>query len=213
MTPFKKLLLATTFVALSTAVSAQLSLGLRGGINVANQTYKSESLSISPNTITGLTFAGIIELELAENFAIQPELVFVQKGFMFDLTDLFGNEEVSKTRLNHIEIPILAKYKFGGEKVGAYLATGPSFGYAISASTEYNGEKEKFEGDDWDNYNRFEVGFNLGGGIGIKIGSGQIFIDARYMLGLNNLIDDMDNEDVKARNKGISISLGYLANL
>lgn len=202
----KKFFLSACIVMLSATLFAQLSVGLRGGVNIAKQTYDADGFDISPDNIIGLTLAGIIELGLTENLAIQPELAFVQKGFKFEFEDISGEKTTSKLRINHIDVPVLVKYKFGGETIGAYLAAGPTFGYAITGSSEEDGDKTKFEDEDWEGYNRFELGGSLGGGLKF----GKLFLDLRYLLSFSNLTDE---SDVKAHNNGISISLGFLTDL
>ncbi len=195
-------LLAAIFIAANGLLMAQLSLGLRGGVNLAKQTSEGDGIEITTDNIMGLAFAGIAEIGLTENFAIQPELVFVQKG---GKTEVFDEE--FKLVLNHFEVPILLKYKFGTEMIGAFVSVGPSFGYSLSG--EADGEKI----EDWEAYNRFEIGANFGGGVGIKMGAGMVFVDARYLLGLSNIADNEFDEDFKSHNKGIGLSIGYLHNL
>jgi len=206
MKSLKKIIILPCLLLISVAVSAQLSVGLRGGVNIATQTFEADGFDISPDNIMGLTLAGILELGLTENFAIQPEIAFVQKGYQIDI-EIFGTKSSIKNRVNHIDFPILAKYKFGGEAIGAYVAAGPTFGYAMSGSITEDGDKEKYE--DWEDYNRFEVGGSLGGGLRF----GKFFVDVRYLLGFTNLFTGEDDEISKARNRGISLSVGFLSNL
>jgi hypothetical protein len=193
-------LVAAILIAANSLLMAQLSLGVRGGVNLAKQSSEGSGVEITTDNITGLMFAGIAEVGLTKSFAIQPELVFVQKG---------GKIEDFELVLNHFEVPILVKYKFGTDMIGAFVAAGPSFGYSLSGKAD----GEKIEDDEWDDYNRFEIGANFGAGVGIKMGAGMVFLDARYLLGLSNIADNEFDEDFKSHNKGIGLSIGYLHNL
>ena len=192
------LLTALLFVT-SNLLMAQLSLGVRGGINLAKEYVEFSGESETSDALTGLTLAGLIEIGMGEHFAIQPELVFVQKG------GSNGDSDDDLT-LNHFDVPVLLKYKVGAESFGGYLAAGPTFGYALSGKFG----DEKFEDDDWEGYNRFELGASLGGGLGLNLASGMVFLDIRYLLSLNNLSED---DEITIKNRGIGLSVGYLHTL
>ena len=212
MNSLKKVLFTFICFAFTASLIAQISVGARAGITLPNQTFEVDGIDLSLDPNLGLTFAAIVEIGISDAFAIQPELAFVQKGAKLEQENYYGGGTVeSKLRVNHIDVPVLAKVKFGTENVGAYVAGGPSFGYAISASEEFDGDKESFDDDDWEDYNRFEVGGLIGGGVGLNLASGgQVFLDLRYMLSLNNL---SDFEDVTTRNKGLVISVGFMKSL
>lgn len=194
----RKISLAVAFLIVAHGLlMAQLSLGVRGGVNLAKQSSKSDNFEVTTDAITGLTVAGIVELGLTKSIALQMEAAFVQKG---------GELEGFKTTLNHFDVPVLLKFKVGSGSFGAYLAAGPTFGYALSG--ESDGEKI----DDWEGYNRFEIGASAGGGLGLNLSSGTVFLDARYLISITNLADD-EGEDFTSRNRGIGLSIGYLHHL
>ena len=209
MQNFKKTLFSFAFVALAISLSAQVSIGVRAGATFPNFSVEQGSTNFSFDANLGLTAAAIFEIGISDVFAIQPEIAFVQKGAKSEVQDYFGGGNTeSKIRLNHIEVPVLAKVKFGSETVKAYVAAGPSFGYAISGSTKEDGEKETFEDEDWEDYKRFEIGSNVGGGVGLSLaGGGLAFLDLRYMYTLNNL---SDAEEISIRHKGFIVSVGLL---
>jgi hypothetical protein len=205
MKTIKVLVLCIGLLSLTTSVFAQLSVGFRAGVNIANQTFEQDGVEISPDSRLGITAAGLVEIPVSGGFSIQPEIAFVQKGLKFKF-DFLGTTEEVETILNHIDVPILAKYNFGSETVGAFVAAGPTFGYAISGKSKANGEEDKFDDGDWEGYKRFEIGASLGAGVGANVGSGMLFLDVRYLLSLTNLAEE---EGFTAKNKGISLSVGY----
>ena len=86
---------------------------------------------------------------------------------------------------------------------------GPTFGYAVAGSVSPDGEpKEKFTDEDWEYIERFEFGVNVGIGFGYNVGPGYLYLDTRYMQGLSNLDTE---EDVTIKNKGVILSLGFMA--
>jgi hypothetical protein len=214
MKTFRKILPVVLLLSTFFTAGAQLRLGVRGGVHFAKQSYKVEDFfgfNINTDNITAISLAGMAEITVAGDFAVQPELSFIQKGGKLETEDEYGEKSSAKNVINHIDVPILLKYKFGSEKIGGYLAAGPAFGYALSGTTEANGEKEDIDFKEAE-YKRFEESVNFGGGIGINVGSGQVFLDLRYNWGLTDHSDE-EEDAFTTKNKGFGISLGYLFSL
>lgn len=220
MTVLKKVLFATILLAFASSLSAQFSFGVRGGITLPNVAFNEdvEDEGVDYLVYMGAAFGAVAELKISDHFAIQPELMITQKGFKVDYDDYYyyyyygygSSSTETKFRLNYIEAPILAKGIFGNEFISGYVAAGPVFGYAASGSTYFNGTKVKFGEDEWDGFKRFEISASAGAGVGLSVGTGQVFLDLRYLFGLSNLADD---DEFKAWNRTMGISVGYLHNL
>ena len=94
---------------------------------------------------------------------------------------------------------------------------GPSFAYAtsgeISSTSSLSGITqelvESFEFDSNPNFQRAEFSLAFGLGLNIPTNVGQLFIDARYLLGLT----DLDKGSAETKNRGIGIGIGYLFSL
>lgn len=90
------------------------------------------------------------------------------------------------------------------------MLAGPYAGLAISGKTKDLDDNStndvRIEGGG--RINRPDLGLTLGAGIGIPIREGDLFLDARYLLGLVIMANDLDNGDLK--NRGINCSLGYI---
>jgi hypothetical protein len=211
--------------AFSTASFAQLSLGLRGGLNFGN-VYTTDGLdAVTPEFeyINGPAVAGVLEYSFSDHFALQTELAITRKGFKFGLdrdVNLFNIPipvgATAESRFNYLELPLLAKVKFGDDVVKGYLTAGPTVGYATSGRliTRANALFE-FKVSDTDinleaiNYERFEVGAALGAGIGFNTAFGELFADARYTRGFTELYD-IPVVDERIRNQGFAVSVGLL---
>lgn len=228
-----KILLKTTTFAfaflLAFVANAQtFSLGVKAGVQNANINAPDfiEDLSVIPDfqPITTANFGLVSEIGLHKNFAIQPELVYTTKGTKIDESfnvDLFnvpiplGVTAVSK--FNYLEMPLLAKAKFGNELANFYVVAGPTFGYTLNGRLETRA-KVLVEVDLFDtpidldavDYERWEIGGTAGLGVSVNTGNGsQLFLDARYTHGFSQTYD-IPIVSEKVQHKNIGINLGFM---
>ena len=142
MTSLPKFVATLVLAVLTVPMIAQTSIGFRTGIITGSVDAPSAIESITPDfkNIYGTNIALVSEIDITPNFSLQPELMFTQKGFairegldleLFNI-DLPSRCQSCTTKVNYVEVPLLAKYKFGGAAVQAYVAAGPSLGYATS---------------------------------------------------------------------------------
>jgi len=205
---------------------AQTSIGIRGGITYSNVPEPSAISGIVPDFkfITGKSFAVVADIGINNQFSFQPELAYTEKGFairegfdvnLFEVPIPLGVKAI--TKVNYIEAPLLAKYKFGNEKVGAYLMAGPTLGYATGGRFQTKAQilidinliDRKLDLDNL-GYERFEVGGTVGAGVNFNTNNGgSFFIDARYTKGFTNVYD-VPVVDLKLKNQGIGVSVGYM---
>jgi hypothetical protein len=161
------------------------------------------------------------------NFAIQPELLFIQKGSEQERSYSYGPYPVMQTTkltLNYLELPVLFKYFFGPDALRFYAQFGPSFAVGLGGSGSYqltedfgNGPvtissdvKVKFESRpvDYNGYDKYyiekktDTGLQLGGGVVV---AKRIVADVRYGLGFT----DWGNEET-TKNRALQISVGIL---
>ncbi|MEM6318696.1 MAG: porin family protein, partial [Bacteroidota bacterium] len=127
-------LFACSFLTFSAV--AQLSLGLRGGINVAEYSFKDNGTNLDQESITGFTFGGLLEIGLGGNIFLQPEFIYTQKGSQLEVL----NEE-NKFNVNYLDIPVLLKIKIiNADLFNLNLLGGPSFGLALNGEESRAGQ-------------------------------------------------------------------------
>lgn len=223
-----KIAALVAFVFAAFAAQSQISVGAKAGLNLASQSYSGiDSLTsgVDFKSLPLYSFGAVLEVGLTENFAIQAEANYMQKGGRSEFSgDILGITFSTKSdiRVNYLDIPVLAKYSFGGESAKGYLLAGPNFSYAFSGKTKIEsttpvGSDSSEEDLNFDDaaYNRTDLGLNLG--IGAQFGLSdnmRLFADARYNLGLTNLNTDEDTkDDLKVKNRGIGINVGVLYGL
>jgi Outer membrane protein beta-barrel domain len=228
MKKFLQTVLFSCLFVSATFAQMRATMGVRAGVNVASYKF---SMDQSPTTGVESSFKNLplltvslpFEFIFSPHFALQTELNFIQKGFSskFSLNTqgIILNAE-GKIIVNWLEIPILAKAKFGStEGVSGGLFLGPSIGYGISGkstsistdningslTTTSDSRNLDFKKDE---HSRIDVGLNFGG----DISYGGFFLDARYQLGFTNMISDTNTTTgtkETAKTRGIAITLGY----
>lgn len=181
---------------------SQSKFGIKGGINLANIFAQEGGVSVSFSNNLGLVAGLVYTSPVSEKFDIQAELLFVQKGFEIRIPTLVNTEAT----LNYVDVPVLGKFKFGNGNSKFFINLGPSFGYAISGTSGEDGSKEQIEFDG--DFKRLDVAINIGGGIEINSTNSSFFIEARYNRGLSQINEQVDIDDSKIKNKGISFTVG-----
>lgn len=200
-----KFLLALLFVVGLgfTSMAQSISVGPRIGATFPKLNIGDEDdFNDEVQSMTGLQFGAVANVMVNDMFSIQPELLFVQKGFKLE-----EDGDYMKTRYNYLEVPVLAKFSFGTEELQGFVTAGPTAGYLVSGNAKLKMDDLKMDEDleFSDEDNRFEMGASFGVGLGYKLGAGTVNFDVRYGLGLTNL-----NEEGKAKNRVLGISVAYL---
>lgn len=185
---------AAVMLIFAAGAFAQLSGGVKAGLNLANLGGDDvEDAKIRPSIHIG----GYVNYAFSETFSIQPELLYNSVGAKGTQETDFGDADITM-KLNYISVPVMLVYSFGNFNVQA----GPQIGFLAAAKTkiEFGGEDEEI--DVKDDLKGTDFGLNIG--LGAEFG--KLNATARYSLGLTS-IGDYDDSDIK--NNVIQISIGY----
>lgn len=200
----KKLVSLVLFL-LSISFSAQeISYGLKAGLNVANFSLSSDAMGEFDSRMS-FHAGAVLEWGITEKFAIQPELLYSSVGAKDEYTE---DEATVKTTaiVDYLSIPVMAKYYVAD---GFSLELGPQLGILLSAKgkyeASYDGGSESETIVMKDNFE--SIDFGAGFGAGYKLENGLLF-NARYVLGISNIIKDSGDE--WGKNNVFQISLGYI---
>ncbi|MBK6364666.1 MAG: PorT family protein [Saprospiraceae bacterium] len=183
----------------------QAQIGIRVGADLSTF-YFSESVDLDTKHKFGLGGGIYYKHMVNNNFSIQPELNFIQMGTKFE-----ENDEEGSISLHYLQLPILAKYDFGNmEAINIFVQGGPYVGYGIGkVELEYcfDGEcdVEEINYDSSGEEAPKPLDFGLQLGLGVNINK-KISIDARYILGLQNLNAE---DEGSIKNRAIFVSVGY----
>lgn len=159
---------------LSTAAAQGIDIGIKAGFNSSQLNgYKG-----SENR-TGLVGGLFAVLNPGGPLAIQPELLFVQKGQRFK----FGS-----ITLNQLSIPVLLRYELFSP---LSLVAGPIFNFRLSdgmdLGSKYASLKDKIKSK------AFELGAGIGVALRLPLG---LHADLRYNMSLLNTVQNKSGSDL-----------------
>jgi hypothetical protein len=206
----KKLLLTLAAGVLFFGAQAQISIMPKAGVSLASTATKTNGESEDVNMKAGFTFGVAAPISISEQFSVQPELLYVQKG-----GKLKSDDVTASVTFNYLEIPVMARAHFGG----FYLGAGPYLGIALSGKVKFDFtgilsgtsvEADVNIGNDpeEDGLKRTDFGLCFGLGYGLEIGTGKLVFDARYGLGLSNTTPGGDSDNFN-KNRNIALTVGY----
>lgn len=210
----RKLIIFCLF-ALPTLLSAQLELGFRAGLNMSEATdlRATNGDLLKAAQLNGVNAGIFANIQLGSIMAMQPEITFSQKGF----TATWDSSDSSSTlNTSYLDMPVMVEAGFAlGDKFRVFANAGPNVSYLIKAEEEFynamNGETITTEYNfDTESLERLDIGVNFGGGISFRTNRWKYTLDARYNMGLKEIMATQDAMDFidKAKHRVTNISIG-----
>ncbi|MCR4395104.1 MAG: PorT family protein [Candidatus Saccharicenans sp.] len=191
---------------------AQVHFGLKGGLTLGTvKSFPAAFLEGFPwKTKRGWVGGAFASFEFLQGVSIQPEVLFIQKGAR--LVDSEYDFE-ARFNFNYVEIPVLLKIDLPLEGAAAVPSFffGPFFGFNNRATIvmidPYSRETEDIKTD----VEKAEYGITLGLMVTQKWGPGYFSIDARYDLGLSNILKPGVEwlESIKTRTWVFTVGYSY----
>lgn len=187
----KKISFLLLLTAFTLSVQAQFGFGPKAGLNATKITGKSFKEQFEYNYLVG----AFVEIGLGDKFAVSPEVLFSQTSTTLasDADASIFNTDQAKAKLNYLSIPILANVKLVGP---LHLEAGPQYSILINADENLlkSGENAFKSGD-----------FSVVAGLKAKIS--KLRLSARYVIGLDDLNEAVDQE--KWKKQSIQVALGF----
>ena len=201
----KKLFLGAA-IAMSSLTFAQ-QFGIKGGMNVASIS-KDGTLSDTSSKI-GFNAGVFMNAPLAENFSIQPEVLYNDLGSKITYGQNDNNSY--STNLGYISVPVMFQYNATPE---FYLEAGPQFSFLVNAKNKLKDGNNNTLVNDWtklakDNLNTFDFGLGLGAGYYF---TPQFGLTARYVAGMTKIgkDDNVYGQPYKdSKNNVFQVGLAY----
>lgn len=194
----KKIMLSFSLIALAALfANAQITVGIKGGMNVSNWTGADATSTNFRGKAAklGLNIGAQVALPIHKNFTIQPEAVYSMEGVKVD----GGHYE-----LDYVNVPVLAVYRFPNSRFS--IGSGPQVGFLINAQAKAT---NAFAVDIKDSLQKLDYAWavNLAYMTRFKLG-----INMRYNIGLNT-IDKESNGMAKQKINNSVFQLGVFWNL
>lgn len=212
------LLVAGLFAA--TLINAQVSFGPKAGVNFSNLSNgaiigKTQfEIGNSESSLRIGATAGIAaDIAIGDMFSIAPELLYSMQGTTIS-GEILSDDVTLNYKVDYLNLPVMAKAKFGGEKIKAFIGAGPYVGFAVRKVTDlvFPGETKTNIGFDSNTDNRFDFGFVGGAGVMMPVGPGNITLEGRYGFGITNTSSDV-NISENISNRVGSVLVGYMIEL
>lgn len=188
-------------------LNAQTYFGLRAGTNFTNASKNidvSFGSGLTTRRMIGINIGTYFEFALNKSFSLQPELNFLQKGFVREIT------RTHTYRFNYLELSMLLKIKQSkiilnkkkGKKMAIYGACGPYVAYAFSITSNHDKD---------DDPNNREEDWGLLASVGTALPitrKGSLVFDFRYIHGIGRMVNiGVGWGDL--RNRGFLPSVGF----
>lgn len=178
-------------------------LGAKLGANLSN-VYDSEGEDFVADAKLGFVAGGFVTIPLTKLFAIQPEVLYSQKGFKGEGT-LLGSSYSYKRTTDYLDVPI-----FFAVRPVEYISimAGPQFSYLLSEKNEFTSEfgsdaqEEAFRNDDINKNTLAIVG-------GVDVNIDKIVIGARAGWDFKENKGDGTSDTPRYKNYWYQLTLGY----
>ena len=187
------------------ASSAQLTGGIKAGINVAQLFAEAQGESETTDMVVGFQLGGYLNHSFSEKIVFQPELIFSRVGGKDSEYDPDLQDEIGvQFKFDYLAIPLNIKFKIN-DNFG--ILAGPQVGYLAGAKTKIDLFGTSVTVDVKDQFKALDLGANLG----LSYTINKIGIDLRYFLGFSNIadIDDPDVSDATIKNRTFSLTVNY----
>ncbi len=196
-------LIAVLVFAAGSANAEGTVLGVKAGLNLANIWGDDTDIgTVSPGMRLGFGGGMFLAYAITDNFIIQPEMMFMMKGCKWE-----EDPATLTAKLNYLDFNFLGKFAIATEgNLDPFLFFGPQVGILMSAKWKAELGTAEEEVDVKDAYKSFDFGLVIGAGFDYVLESGRITFDARYTLGMTNIIDA---SGVDQKNSGIMFLVGY----
>ncbi|HXB45696.1 MAG TPA: porin family protein [Puia sp.] len=179
--------------------------GFKGGLSIAT-IIKTNDNNFSSAPLFGFNGGAVLQLPIGHVIAIQPELLFSQKGYRATGSSLTGDYDYRRY-LNFLDIPILLRIN-ASKDFG--IVIGPQYSYLLSTHTTFRSGDNTYQ-QTVDNENDNITKNIFGGVIGADINVNRnMFIYGRYTIDFKNNNGDGTSSTPPYKNQVFQFGLGVL---
>ena len=199
--------------------AGELSVGAKAGFGLFNITETPAYWEPYKDYKAGFNGGLVLLYEFNDQLAIQPELLYSQRGVQSNLYEGIILVDVTAS-FNYVELPVLLRYQFPLKgKFKPHVFAGPSISYTLNSELELSASVLSVSADIGSLTHVSDFGLVAGGGFGYEVGSGVLTLDARLYYGFTNVLltgdfeingstHTIEEDDFK--NYGFVFMLGYI---
>lgn len=222
----KVIFLAAITLLTAVQVSAQWSVGVQGGAtcNTLN-TDNGYAYDRHYTSKWGATFGIPVRYDFNSWFGLQSEVSVTYKNYGIERSWAYASNYYDFTN-TYLDIPVMARFKFGSEKIYGYALAGAYVGAWLNshikgAQMRYFDQSEEneehFGGYKFDETyefdsrrdNRFDAGITAGLGVQYAINSRfGVFGEVRYSYGLTDTQKDYMRNKFPRYNNTLALQIG-----
>lgn len=167
--------------------------------------------NVNAKNRTGTMFGVALTLPMSGRVAVQPELLFINKGSRFN-TGSGGNSNI---RLDYLEIPMLLRFdRSVTSALSPHLYVGPSLGFKVGCNVQVStspGTSSNCTRDAFFQPTSVDWGAIVGAGVDLNVLGLGVTGGARYGVGLANISkDDGSALEQRVRNGTLMVYAGLL---
>ncbi len=189
-------------------LSAQTEFGIKAGTFDARFRYfTDDEYFLNSDKIKRLEVGIFATIKIGKKLFIEPEINFLEKG---GKTPTATGSSPATTIMRQVELVVPLMYQYAQKGFFVFVKGGASYGHFVSGykETPITGRKEL----EFDNFHlrRPDLGFLVGGGIGVLLQKSRFFVESRYRQSIL-YTSDVNLEDFKfsTKNRGWGIYLCY----
>jgi hypothetical protein len=166
--------------------------GFTAGLNLSK--FAAKDLGPTSNR-QGFIGGAVLVTPFTPNFSTQLEALYSMKGMKSLSSSNSANYATFK--LNYIEIPVMLRGDAPvSMPVKPFAFTGPAFDFQVSCGSDViaNGRSTSESCNDIESsassglkFNKFDVGWVFGGGLGFDVNNRRVSVSARYEVGLRTI--------------------------
>ncbi len=178
------------------AAQTPLTVGVKGGVNIAKLKFDDESEQADVKSLVGAVAGLFVGKQINETVGWRLEGLFSQKGAKDEES---GDD--AKFRLTYVDVPVLLTFgpaSSGDTRFNVF--TGPQASFKTKAEASFSDGSSQDLDD-------FVKGTDFGWVLGAGLEKGRVTADVRYTLGLSNIAKDADDDD-SLKNRVFAVMIG-----
>ena len=188
------MILILLFFSNQTASGEKINFGLKYGFNISGHWSAKEKIeddSVKLRFTDGILFGAMARFSISDFFKLQPELLYIQKGSIQEVTtpgSPIGTIKVNYD-LQYIEIPLVLKLYFlkGKGSIQPTFSLGPYYAFLIKGAYTVSNIFIGSTKLDIDELKSSDMGVLFGSGVEFKKEKMEFSIQYRYSMGFVDL--------------------------